>query len=164
MTRYALGLGSNVGDRRELFLGAVSGLSTAATVVAVSSLYETEPVGGPEQDPFLNAVAVVDSDASPEEMLAICQKLEQGAGRVRVERWGPRTLDLDILVWENGAYLSDILEIPHPRAHQRGFVLRPLVDVWPEAVLADGLTAADSLRRVGDQGVALVDERWTLGH
>lgn len=126
----------------------------------VSPVYETEPVGGPEQDPFLNAVVVVDSDRSPIEVLDACQEIEQSRQRVRQVRWGPRTLDLDILATDGPPHADERLTIPHPRASTREFVLRPLVDVWPDAEVGDGLTAEQALDQVGDQGVDYLTDDW----
>ena len=95
--RAAVALGSNLGDRISTLRMAVEQMSRLGRVDAVSSLYETAPVGGPEQDPYLNAAVVVDTDLSPGELLAALQTIENEAGRVRRERWGPRTLDLDIV-------------------------------------------------------------------
>jgi 2-amino-4-hydroxy-6-hydroxymethyldihydropteridine diphosphokinase len=123
------GLGTNHGDRRRHLLDAVAAIPE---VRAVSPVYETEPVGGPEQGPFLNIVVEVATRRTPHELLRLCQELERAAGRVRVERWGPRTLDVDI-VWMDGITVADAdLEIPHPRAHERNFVMRPLLDLAPD--------------------------------
>jgi 2-amino-4-hydroxy-6-hydroxymethyldihydropteridine diphosphokinase len=128
--RVLLGLGSNLGDRRRLLAEAVDSLSG---VVAVSPLYETAPVGGPSgQGPFLNLVVEIDSDLSARELLGVCQRLEAAAERVRTERWGPRTLDVDIL-WIDGVTVNEPdLEVPHPRMWSRRFVMAPLIDVAPD--------------------------------
>jgi 2-amino-4-hydroxy-6-hydroxymethyldihydropteridine diphosphokinase len=128
VTRAFLGLGSNVGDRREILRRAVGALEE---VVAVSPVYETDPVGGPEQAPFLNLVVELDTRHSPHELLEVCRQLEAHAGRVREVRWGPRTLDVDVL-WIDGVELDDPeLTVPHPRMHERNFVMRPLSDLDP---------------------------------
>lgn len=128
--RVLLGLGSNLGDRRRLLAEAVDSLSG---VVAVSPLYETAPVGGPSgQGPFLNLVVEIDSDLSARELLGVCQRLEAAAERVRTDRWGPRTLDVDIL-WIDGVTVNEPdLEVPHPRMWSRRFVMAPLIDVAPD--------------------------------
>ncbi|MFP4074370.1 MAG: 2-amino-4-hydroxy-6-hydroxymethyldihydropteridine diphosphokinase, partial [Actinomycetota bacterium] len=97
MTRYAIALGSNVGDRLGYLVAAAGALSERLGRVSASSLYETLPVGGPKQDPFLNAVVVVESDLDAGQVLEICQEIEHTRGRERQQRWGPRTLDLDIV-------------------------------------------------------------------
>lgn len=160
MTRYAIGLGSNLGDRLAHLRGAVSGLRRIGEVVAVSPLYETAPIGGPEQGPYLNAVVVVESDLEPHDLLAACNRLETAAGRTRRERWGPRTLDLDIVASDGPHTSSERLEVPHPRARQRRFVLQPLADVWPEAEVGAGITASQALAGLDDQDVALFGADW----
>src|SRR6188472_2073782 len=135
MRRVYLGLGSNLGDRRRFLRDAVDSLPS---VVAVSGVYETEPVGGPPgQDQYLNIVVSIDTDASPRQLLGLCHRLEAAAGRVRDKRWGPRTLDVDIL-WIDGETIDEPdLTIPHPRMFERRFVLAPLLDVAPELVPDD---------------------------
>lgn len=135
MTRAFLSLGSNLGDRRKQLAEAVGSLG--GSVRAVSPVYETDPVGGPDQGRFLNLVVQIDTDLSPRELLAVCHRLESAAGRVRIERWGPRSLDVDI-VWIDGVTVAEPdLEIPHPRMNERRFVLAPLADLAPELVPAD---------------------------
>lgn len=148
MGRAFLGLGSNLGDREELLRSAIDRL-TAVGLVAVSPWYETDPVGGPEQGAFLNAVVELDTDLSPHQLLAVCARLEQAAERVRTERWGPRTLDVDVL-WVDGATVDDPdLVVPHPRMWERRFVLAPLRDLAPDLVSAAAVDAAEGdVRRV----------------
>jgi len=136
VTRAYLGLGSNLGDRLAHLQRALAGLAAtdAVRVVAVSRVYETEPVGGPSQDDFLNAVVSIDTTLSPRELLDVAMAVEQLADRVRAERWGPRTLDVDVLLYGDEAVQEPDLEIPHPRMHERAFVLAPLHDVAPERV------------------------------
>jgi 2-amino-4-hydroxy-6-hydroxymethyldihydropteridine diphosphokinase len=164
MVRAAIGLGSNLGDRLGFLRSGIHGLDRVGTMVAVSSLYETVPVGGPEQDSFLNAVALIETPLSPVDLLAALLAIEASAGRVRVERWGPRTLDLDLIVYDQAAVDTPELELPHPRAHERRFVLDPLVEVWPEAILRSGTArqAADSPEITG-QEVALLASQWIEG-
>lgn len=133
MTRALLGLGSNLGDPRRHLKEAVDTLGGLG-LVAASPVYETEPVGGPRQNPYLNLVVELDTDATPRQLLGVCHRLESAAGRVRTERWGPRTLDVDIL-WMDGVTVSDPdLEIPHPRMRSRRFVMEPLADIAPDIV------------------------------
>lgn len=149
MTRAFLGLGSNLGDRRRFLREA---LETLGPVVrAVSPVYETDPVGGPSgQGAFLNLVAQVAIDWSPRELLAVCQRLESAADRVRSERWGPRTLDVDIL-WIDGVEMDEPdLTIPHPRMFERRFVLAPLADLAPELVPPDALLHASGQVSLSD--------------
>jgi 2-amino-4-hydroxy-6-hydroxymethyldihydropteridine diphosphokinase len=132
-TRAYLGIGSNLGDRLGYLQLAVDHLaaSTGVRVIAVSPVYETDPVGGPVQDDFLNAVVAVETDLAPRELLARGADAEAAARRVRDVRWGPRTLDVDVL-WIDG-YTSDdpVLTVPHPRLFERAFVLAPLHDLDP---------------------------------
>lgn len=103
------------------------------TVVCVSPVYATEPVGGPEgQGPYLNAVVELETDSSPRELLELARRLEADAGRVRVERWGPRTLDVDVLLVGDLTVDEDDLVVPHPRMWERRFVVAPLADLAPE--------------------------------
>lgn len=136
MTRAYLGLGSNLGDRLAHLQRAVEALAGTAgiQVVAVSSVYETAPVGGPAQDDFLNAVAAIDTQLAPRDLLAAATTVEQLEERVREVRWGPRTLDVDILLYDDERIAEPDLEIPHPRMQQRAFVLAPLRDVAPDLV------------------------------
>jgi 2-amino-4-hydroxy-6-hydroxymethyldihydropteridine diphosphokinase len=160
VTRYAIGLGSNIGDRLQHLIEACDALSTRLGSLKVSSLYETEPVGGPEQDPFLNAVVAVDSDLDPLEILVVCQEIESIHGRERNIRWGPRTLDVDIIASDGPARSSERLTVPHPRASEREFVLRPLAEIWPEAPVGNRLTATEALHQVDDQGVDRLANEW----
>jgi len=132
MTRAFLSLGSNLGERRQFLAEAVGSLGSS--VVAVSPVYETDPVGGPDQGRFLNLVVQLETDLAPRELLAVCHRLESAAQRVRTQRWGPRTLDVDI-IWIDGVELDEPdLVIPHPRWSERTFVLAPLADLAPELV------------------------------
>ena len=160
MTRYAIALGSNQGDRAGHLRGAVDGMGGLGSVVAVSGLYETEPIGGPDQAPFLNAVAILDTSLPPAELLERLQAIEDDDGREREVRWGPRTLDLDIVAVDGGPVDQPGLQIPHPRAAERRFVLQPLVEVWPEADIGGGVTAGEALGSVSDQEVDLLAPRW----
>jgi len=134
--RAHLGLGSNLGDRLGFLQGAITGLASTPgiEVVAVSRVYETAPVGGPHQGPYLNAVVAVDTDLGATELLDVAQRLEAAAGRIRAERWGPRSLDVDVLLIGDERITTDRLTVPHPRLFERGFVLAPLADVAPSLV------------------------------
>ena len=138
--RAFLSLGSNLGDRRAHLRDALDSLPG---LVAVSPLYETDPVGGPDQEPFLNLVAELDTEMAPMALLRLCHRIESAANRVRGERWGPRTLDIDI-VWIDGVEMNDpILTIPHPRWKERRFVLAPLRDLAPDLVTAGDIDLAE---------------------
>ncbi len=145
--RAFVGLGSNLGDRWSHLRKAVDQLRAGnrAPVTAVSRVYETEPVGGPEdQGPYLNVVVelAVSPGADPYRLLEECRRLEAAAGRVRSVRWGPRTLDADVL-WIDGVALDDVdLTVPHPRWRERRFVLAPLAELAPDLVDEDDLAAS----------------------
>jgi 2-amino-4-hydroxy-6-hydroxymethyldihydropteridine diphosphokinase len=161
MTRAHVALGSNLGDRMAVLDAAVRALDAdeQTHVMAVSKVYETEPVGGPPQGPFLNAVAVLETDRSPRELLRLLQAIEGSLGRVRGERWGPRTADLDLLLYDGPPVDEPDLVVPHPRAKQRGFVLVPLLDADPVAAFPDGESALEALARLGPQpGIVEVGE------
>jgi 2-amino-4-hydroxy-6-hydroxymethyldihydropteridine diphosphokinase len=136
--RAYLGLGSNLGDRAAMLQLAVDDLAAAdgIRVVAVSGVYETAPVGGPEQDDFLNAVVAIETGLSARALLAVAQGIEAHAGRVRTVRWGPRSLDVDVLLVGDEQVDEPDLQVPHPRLYERGFVLAPLRDVAPDLVHA----------------------------
>jgi 2-amino-4-hydroxy-6-hydroxymethyldihydropteridine diphosphokinase len=140
--RAFLGLGSNLGDRVRHLRDAVETLRSV-DLRRVSPVYETEPVGGPGgQGAYLNLVAELDTDRGPHDLLGVCHRLEAAAGRVRNERWGPRTLDVDVL-WLDGVTVDEPdLQVPHPRMWERRFVLAPLRDLAPDLVDAAAVEAA----------------------
>lgn len=141
MARAFLGLGSNLGDREAHLRRAVERLE-AHGLVAVSRVYETAPVGGPEQDPFLNLVVELATDHTPRHLMEVGQALETEAERVRELRWGPRTLDVDVL-WVDSVEVDEPdLQVPHPRLWERRFVLAPLRDLAPDLVTAAQVEAA----------------------
>ena len=159
MTRYAVALGSNQGDRLHHLIAAVEALRSWSRLETVSSLYETEPVGGPEQDPFLNAVAVIDSPMSPLDVLDRLQTIENDLGRVRTVKWGPRTIDLDLVSSDGPEHHDERLDLPHSLAAERAFVLIPLVDVWPDALVA-GTSAKQALSVIDTTGVDALSSDW----
>jgi 2-amino-4-hydroxy-6-hydroxymethyldihydropteridine diphosphokinase len=149
-----LSLGSNIGDRlAELQSGLDRLCGAGLACLAVSGVYETAPVGGPPQDDYLNAVLLGRTGLPAREVLARCAAAEAAAGRARTVRWGPRPLDVDVIVY--GAETSDdpVLTLPHPRAHERAFVLAPWLEVAPDAVLPGSGPVAALLRAVGTGGV-----------
>ena len=131
MNKSYLSLGSNMGDRLEMLKQAVSSLKEhpSIDVLKISSLYETDPVGFTEQDPFLNMVIYLQTNLSAHELLDACQSIENELNRKREIRWGPRTIDLDILLYNHNEMNTDRLVIPHPRMHERAFVLVPLLEL-----------------------------------
>lgn len=136
MSRAFLGLGANLGDRADALQRAVSSLSVApgVRVVAVSPVYETDPVGGPEQPDFLNAVVELETELSARDLLELAQRLEGDARRIRRQRWGPRTLDVDVLLVGSDEVDEPDLVVPHPRMWDRPFVTVPLGDLAPDLV------------------------------
>jgi dihydroneopterin aldolase/2-amino-4-hydroxy-6-hydroxymethyldihydropteridine diphosphokinase len=144
----ALGLGTNIGDRLAHLQAAVDLLAP----LAVSPVYETAPVGGPEQGPYLNAVALVPA-IDPMRLLRQAQAIEAARDRVRAERWGPRTLDVDLLDVGGLVLNTPELTLPHPRAAMRTFVLVPWLAVAPEAVVPGAGRVAELLERLGQGGV-----------
>lgn len=136
MATAFIALGSNLGDRRDYLDRALERLRQVAgiTVDAVSAYHETAPVGGPPgQGNFLNAAAALQTTLAPQELLQTLQAIENGLGRTRSERWGPRTIDLDLLLYDDVILDEPTLTIPHPRLHERSFVLEPLVEIAPQA-------------------------------
>jgi 2-amino-4-hydroxy-6-hydroxymethyldihydropteridine diphosphokinase len=160
MTRAAVALGSNLGDRRASLCSAADALTRLGTVVSISSLYETAPIGGPEQENFFNAVIVIDTDLEPRELLDELHRIEAEAGRVREVRWGPRRLDLDLILYGTRRAEDGGMVVPHPRFSERRFVLDPLVEAWPEAQTPEGRKVADLLPGVADQEVVSVGAWW----
>jgi len=159
VSRCAVGIGSNLGDRFAHLEAAIRGLSAVSSIVAVSSIYESAPVGGPEQDPYLNAVAVVETAAPPATLLRELLIIERARGRVRDERWGPRTLDLDLLLCDRRIVETRGLTLPHPRMRERRFVLDPLREVWPEAVMPDGSAVVPAGEAVFSQKIRRLERR-----
>ncbi len=136
MANAYVGLGSNLGDRERTLRQALRLLDQldGIQVAAVSSFHETEPVGGPPGQPrFLNAAAWLRVDIAPEALLDHLMSVEAALGRERRERWGPRTLDLDLLLYDDKAITTSRLIVPHPRMHEREFVLAPLAEIAPRA-------------------------------
>jgi len=135
-----LGLGSNLGDRLATLQRAVDLLNAqpGIRVIRSSRVFETEPVGGMEQPEFLNAVLEIESDLEPGDLLAATRLVESALGRTRKIRWGPRTIDIDILLIDELTIDDADLTVPHPRMHQRAFVLVPLLDLRPAPTLPDG--------------------------
>jgi len=133
--RVVIALGSNLGDSAEILVEAIGEIAESVTALRASSLYQTRPVGGPSQPDYLNAVIVGETELAPEELLAAMQVIENRHGRVRTERWGARTLDIDLVDYASATWGSKALTLPHPRAHERAFVLLPWSEVDPDAIL-----------------------------
>jgi 2-amino-4-hydroxy-6-hydroxymethyldihydropteridine diphosphokinase len=151
-SRAYIGLGSNLGDSLETLRSATARLASLGTVVDASSVYESDPIGLEAQPAFQNAVVALDTTLTPMQLLDGLLAIEAEFKRERTVRWGPRTLDLD-LIWFDGLELdSSRLTLPHPRAHEREFVLRPLADIAPALPLACA-TASRLLEDLPPQGV-----------
>lgn len=160
-----LGLGANLGDRAATLRRALTLLAESLTVQRVSSLYETEPVG-PEQPLFLNATCQIETGLSPRELLALSKEIEQKVGRSpQAERWGPREIDIDILLYANDVIEAPGLTIPHPRMLERAFVLIPLAEIAPDLTYPGRAeTIGELAAAIGDEGVRKVAESgWERG-
>jgi 2-amino-4-hydroxy-6-hydroxymethyldihydropteridine diphosphokinase len=133
--KAVISLGANIGNPEEQIALAIAMLREATEVVAVSSIYETEPVGGPDQPNYLNAICIAESDLPAADLLSVLHGIEKTLGRERLERWGPRTIDLDLIQYGSILSSAQELELPHPRAHERKFVLEPWLEIEPNAIL-----------------------------
>jgi 2-amino-4-hydroxy-6-hydroxymethyldihydropteridine diphosphokinase len=153
--RVVLALGSNLGDRLENIQRGIDALTAEPGLadIAVSSVYQTSPVGGPDQPDYLNAVMIAVSDLPACVILSRCLAAERTMGRVRTVHWGPRTLDIDVIVCGDEVSDDPVLTLPHPRAHERAFVLAPWHEVDPGAYLPGAGPVADLLAGVGMEGV-----------
>ncbi len=153
--RAAIAIGSNIGERLTHLQEAVDQLASLGEVIAVSAIYETDPVGGPEQQDFLNAVVVLETELDPVALLNAGHLIEQNAHRERIEHWGPRTLDVDVLAFDQQVINNAEITLPHPRAHERGFVLVPWNDVDPDFNLVGYGRISELVTRVDISGVRL---------
>ena len=161
LRKVVYSIGSNLGDRLSNLQGAVDALSDTPDVIVVdvSSVYETDPVGGPADSPrFLNLVVVAETTLEPRTLLERAQAIEDAYGRVRVERWGPRTLDVDLIVVGNTRTDQADLRLPHPLAHERGFVLVPWGEIDPLAELPGIGRVADLAASAEAKGVVRRDD------
>jgi 2-amino-4-hydroxy-6-hydroxymethyldihydropteridine diphosphokinase len=155
--RAYLGLGSNLGSRLDNLRAGLRRLGPVVQVTAISALYETAPIGVTEQPSFLNAVCSVTTTLAPHPLLDRLKEIERELGRTEGRRWGPRPLDLDILLYDEDRIELRDLEIPHPRLRERAFVLRPLSELDPDLVIpGDGRTVRALLEAVAAQEVRLV--------
>lgn len=165
VTAY-LGLGGNIGEPERAMAAALHALDAAAEirVISVSSLYRTPPWGKLDQPDFLNAAAQVRTALSARALLRACLVIERSLKRERAERWGPRPIDIDILVYGTGAIREEGLEIPHPRMLERAFVLVPLAEIAPDLAVGDA-TVADHLGRLDAAAIRKVsaDGTWWKG-
>lgn len=148
-----IALGANLGDPLATLREAVTAIGGLGTISAVSSVYDTDPIGGPEQPGYCNAVLLLETDLDPEALLSALQGIEADHGRTREVRWGARTLDLDIIDVDGLVSDAPRLVLPHPRAHERGFVLLPWQEIEPEAVVVGVGRVRDLVPAVSGQGV-----------
>jgi 2-amino-4-hydroxy-6-hydroxymethyldihydropteridine diphosphokinase len=146
--KAVIALGSNLGDRESYIQSALKEMATFLTIERVSTLIETEPVGGPSQGDYLNAVVLGECELEAEELLKKLMEIEKNLGRVREEINGPRTIDLDIISMGDLVIQSENLSLPHPRAHLRRFVLEPWLEVDPEAQLVGRGSVKELLRSI----------------
>lgn len=151
--RAALGLGSNMGDTKANLAQAVDLLNgtLGIKVTARSPDYRTPPWGPVPQDDYRNICLVIETTLSPRDLLNRCLGIEREMGRVRDIRWGPRLIDIDVLIYGTETVDEDNLSIPHPRMGERAFVLVPLADIWPNAPIGSGRTAIQALKTCPDQ-------------
>lgn len=155
MNEVFISIGSNIGERHVYIEGAIQALGerTDTTVEKVSSVYETAPVGYTDQADFLNVVIYIRTELSAADLLIACQDIEQALGRERTIRWGPRTVDLDILLYNQEQIETETLIVPHPRMAERAFVLIPLVEISPDIVNPVSGKLYSTEEAVGDTGV-----------
>jgi 2-amino-4-hydroxy-6-hydroxymethyldihydropteridine diphosphokinase len=133
--KAVIALGANIGEPKEQMDLAVALLREAIDVKAVSHYYQTAPVGGPEQPDYLNAVCIAESELPAAQLLALLHGIEKTLGRERDIHWGPRTIDLDLIQYGGILSYAEELQLPHPRAHERRFVLEPWAEIEPDALL-----------------------------
>lgn len=133
--KVVIALGSNIGDTNSHLHHAIEVLGESISITAVSSYYQTPPMGGPVQDDYLNAVLIAETDIDPLDLIVLMQEIEDLAGRTREVHWGPRTLDLDLISYGDLEIAEPHLQLPHPRAHERTFVLEPWLEIDPDAEL-----------------------------
>ncbi|RYD02826.1 hypothetical protein N752_22695 [Desulforamulus aquiferis] len=152
-----LSLGSNIGNRQQHIAAALKKMSenNRITILRVAPIYETAPWGNENQDWFLNTVAEIETSLTPQELLEQLANIEKALGRTREQHWGPRTIDLDILLYGQKQINLPNLQIPHPRMTQRAFVLAPLADLCPDMILPDGQNINTLLKKVATQELKL---------
>ena len=160
-----LALGANIGDREANMRSAVRLIDQGPCIlVAVSSLYRTKPVGVLDQPDFLNAVVRLETEQEPDELLQLCKSIERTIGRQRTIRWGPRVIDIDILLVDEIQLMTPELTLPHPEMLKRAFVLVPLAEIEPMLLVADNLTARQAAGRMDVSEVRLYrDPHWIEG-
>jgi 2-amino-4-hydroxy-6-hydroxymethyldihydropteridine diphosphokinase len=146
--KAVIALGANIGEPKENLDLAVALLREATELQLVSSYYTTEPVGGPEQPDYLNAVCIIESELPAMDLLSLLHGIEKSLGRERIQHWGPRTIDLDLIQYGGLLSKADELQLPHPRAHERRFVLEPWFEIEPDAILLTHGAVKDLLEQL----------------
>ena len=146
--KAVIALGANIGNPQEQMDIAIALLQESLEITAISSFYKTAPVGGPEQPDYLNAVVLAESELSATDLLALLHGIEKVLGRERIEHWGPRTMDLDLIQYGTLLSSADELLLPHPRAHERRFVLQPWAEIEPDAILLTHGKISDLLEQL----------------
>jgi 2-amino-4-hydroxy-6-hydroxymethyldihydropteridine diphosphokinase len=146
--KAVVALGANIGSPQEQLDIAISLLKESTDVIAVSTYFKTKPVGGPEQPDYLNAVCILESELPALELLSLLHGIEKSLGRERSEHWGPRTIDLDLIQYGSLLSSADELSLPHPRAHERRFVLEPWAQIEPDAILLTHGRISDLLEQL----------------
>ncbi|NTE46311.1 2-amino-4-hydroxy-6-hydroxymethyldihydropteridine diphosphokinase [Rhizobium pusense] len=166
MTVAALGLGGNIGDAAAAMARALRELDAHGDcrLMAVSNLYRTPPWGKTDQADFFNCCALVETALPAPALLELCLDIEKGMKRVRTERWGPRTIDIDVLTFGNQSIVRESIEVPHPRMTERAFVLMPLADIAPDLQVR-GKSVREWLQQADKSGIVSANEKrewWTL--
>lgn len=156
-----IGLGSNIGDRQKNIMTAIQKLDKyqEIRIEKISSLYETKPVGVVAQADFLNGAISITTTLTPRRLLQVCLNVESEMGRIRNQRWGPRNIDIDILIYDDLVIAEDALCIPHPRLHERGFVLVPLHEIAEDLLIYQGQTAGELLTQLVDNSDVVLYEK-----
>ncbi|MDO5793360.1 MAG: 2-amino-4-hydroxy-6-hydroxymethyldihydropteridine diphosphokinase [Turicibacter sp.] len=160
MNKAYLGLGSNLGDKKHYLYDAIQWLNRheQITIVQLSSLYETAPWGYTDQDVFMNLVVEVETSLNPIELLDVCQSIENELGRVREIKWGPRVIDVDILLYNDEVIESDRLTVPHPYMTERDFVMIPLAEINPQLIIK-GKTVQEWAQQFDAQALKVISDR-----
>jgi len=153
-----IGLGSNIGDRQKNIITAIQklGKHQGISIEKISSLYETKPVGVKAQPDFLNGAISIITNLSPRKLLEVCLNVEFQMGRIRIQRWGPRNIDIDILVYDDYVIEDTILQIPHPRLHTRSFVLIPVQEIAGGIPIYQGQTPRQLLNKLDENSDVLL--------
>ncbi len=146
--KAVVSLGANIGSPQEQLDIAIALLKESTEVIAVSTYFKTKPVGGPQQPDYLNAVCILESELPAMDLLSLLHGVEKSLGRERIEHWGPRTIDLDLIQYGGLLSSAEELKLPHPRAHERRFVLEPWAQIEPDAILLTHGRISDLLEQL----------------